>query len=234
MVVRVRRDRKTPTGDVAPMGPADNGSNGSAAVDAPSPRLNGSSGLQLQKVLLQRHLVTEAQIEQALATDAAPGADVGEVLVNMRILDEHDLISARAELYGMDVADLRQTDPEQQALDLIPDSMAREFFVIPVALDEVGLHVAMADQPSPEFISLLGETSGTAIRPMLAPLSGNSTCGREQLPGHRKARPPRRGIRGRRGLPKTEFRHHDSDAGCGGGRCTGRPGRRSHPDAGHA
>ena len=61
--------------------------------------------------------------------------------------------------------------PSKEALDLIPDSMAREHFVIPMALDEVGLHVAMADQPSDELLALLGETSGTAIRPMLAPLS---------------------------------------------------------------
>ena len=170
MVVRVRRDRKTPKGDVAPAGPAENGSNGSA-VEAVAPMLNGRASLRLQKVLLQRNLVTEAQIEQALATDAPTGSDFGDVLVSMRVLDEHDLISARAELYGMDVADLRQSTPQQEALDLLPDSVAREHFVIPMTLDEVGLHVAMADQPTPELVSLLGETSGTAIRPMLAPLS---------------------------------------------------------------
>ena len=71
----------------------------------------------------------------------------------------------------MDVADLRQTTPEPEALALIPDAMAREHFVIPMKLDEVGLHVAMADQPSPELLTLLSETSGTSIRPMLAPLS---------------------------------------------------------------
>ena len=167
MVLSKRSDRKNrkPVDEaVAP--PSQNGS----AVDAPEPQLNGRATLRLQKVLLQRGLVTEAQIEHALASDPPSGADFGDVLVSMRILDEHELISARAELYGMDVADLRQTDPEQQALDLIPDSMAREHFVIPLALDEVGLHVAMADQPSPELITLLDETSGTAIRPMLAPL----------------------------------------------------------------
>ncbi len=49
--------------------------------------------------------------------------------------------------------------------------MAREHFVIPVKLDEVGLHVAMADQPSPELLAFLARTSGKSIRPMLAPLS---------------------------------------------------------------
>ena len=147
----------------------DDSPNGSEA-EAPEPGLNGRASIRLQKVLLQRGLVTEAQIDHALASDPPTGADFGDVLVSMRILDEHELISARAELYGMDVADLRQTDPEQQALDLIPDSVAREHFIIPMSLDEVGLHVAMADPPSPELVSLLSETSGTAIRPMLAPL----------------------------------------------------------------
>ncbi len=122
-------------------------------------------------MLLQRNLVTEEQIEHALAADPPAGADFGDVLVSTHVIEEHALISARAELYGMDVADLRQTSPEQQALDLIPDAMAREHFLIPMSLDEVGLHIAMADQPSLELMTLLGETSGTAIRPMLAPLS---------------------------------------------------------------
>jgi type IV pilus assembly protein PilB len=160
-----RKDHDPAQEAVAPA--AQNG----AAIDHPAPQLNGRATLRLQKVLLQRNLATEAQIEHALASDPPTGADFGDVLVSMRILDEHDLISARAELYGMDVADLRQTSPAQDALDLIPDSIAREHFVIPMILDEVGLHVAMADLPSNELLTLLGETSGTAVRPMLAPLS---------------------------------------------------------------
>ena len=88
----------------------------------------------------------------------------------MQVLGERDLIDARAELYGMAVADLRQTDPDPEALSLIPDAVAREHYVIPLILDGDGLHVAMADEPSSELLILLGETSGTAIRPMLAPL----------------------------------------------------------------
>ena len=136
-----------------------------------APNANGRSSRRLQKVLLQRNLASQEQIDHALASDPPAGADFGDVLVSMQILDEHDLISARAELYGMDVADLRQTSPDQEALDLIPESLAREHFVIPMALDGVGLHVAMADLPSNELLALLGEASGTAIRPMLAPLS---------------------------------------------------------------
>jgi type IV pilus assembly protein PilB len=159
-----RKDRKA-VEEAAPA--AQNGSSG----DDAGPKLNGRSSLRLQKVLLERNLVSEAQIQEAMGSEPSAGADLGEVLVNLRALSEHDLVKARAELYGMDVADLRQTSPETNALELIPDSMAREHFVIPIALHDAGLEVAMADQPSPELMSLLTQTSGTPILPMLAPLS---------------------------------------------------------------
>ena len=38
-------------------------------------------------------------------------------------------------------------------------------------VDDVGLHVAMAGQPSADLMTMLSKTSGYAIRPMLAPLS---------------------------------------------------------------
>ena len=167
MALTRRKDRKNRNPVEETASDSENGS----AVEATGPRLNGRSNLRLQKVLLQRNLVTEAQLEVAMASDPPPVGDLGDVLVSMRVLDEHELVAARAELYGMDVADLRQTDPEPEALDLIPDAMAREHLLIPMALDDVGLHVAMADQPSPELIDLLSQTSGRAIRPMLAPLS---------------------------------------------------------------
>lgn len=166
MAIGRRTDRKGPRREDLQQARETNPSQNQSA-----PRLNGRAALRLQKVLLQRNLATEAQIEHAMATVPPSGADFGDVLVSTRIIDEHDLISARAELYGMEVADLRQTSPEQAALDLIPDSIAREHFVIPMALNETGLHLAMADQPSDDLISLLTDVSGTTIRPMLAPLS---------------------------------------------------------------
>jgi type IV pilus assembly protein PilB len=161
----------------SPHGPSANGpsSNGSSSngssVDTPGLRFDTESSRPLLNVLLERNLITDAQIDQALAAQPKTESGLNDVLVSMGFIDERDLEDARAELYGMVVADLRQTTPEPEALALIPDSMAREHFVIPVKLDEVGLHVAMADQPPPELLTLLAQTSGNSIRPMLAPLS---------------------------------------------------------------
>ena len=230
MAITRRGDRK----DRSAVAEVVSGPQNGATPETASPKNDGQSSLSLQKVLLQRGLVTEAQIEHALASDPPTGTDFGDVLVSLRVLDEHELISARAELYGMEVADLRQTDPEQQALDLIPDSMAREHFIIPLTLDEVGLHVAMADPPSPELVSLLREASGTAIRPMLAPLSEirraiennyRATGGLDELVQAFEA------VEGTRRRSVNTTTLSPGRRGRRRARCAG---RRSNPDAGHA
>jgi len=121
--------------------------------------LDRETNARLREVLVQHAFVTEGQIEEAFETEPQSAADVGEVLLRMGVLSEQDLIGARAEVYGIDVVDLRSTNPEAKALDLIPDSMAREHYLIPLAVDEVTLAVAVADRPSSELIDLLAQTS---------------------------------------------------------------------------
>ena len=125
---------------------------------------------QLEIVLLRRKLASQEQIDQAFDSPEDDGIDLGGRLVKRGFVGERDLVDVRAEVYGMPVADLRQTDPEPEALNLIPDSVAREHFVIPLVLDEDGLQVAMADEPTTELLALLRQASGATIRPMLAPL----------------------------------------------------------------
>ena len=136
-----------------------------------SPGLDRQATLPLQNVLIKNNLVTEDQIEQAFAAPPNGHSDLGEILIDMGIIDQRHLIGARAELYGMAIADLGQNTPQPEALELIPESMAREHFVIPVKLDEEGLHVAVANQPPPELLALLAQVSATSIQPMLSPLA---------------------------------------------------------------
>lgn len=161
-----RRERRERRHSQEESGPSQNVSE----AYSPAPYLNGRAGEELLVLLLERDLVTEEQVEQALALEPSSGTDPGEALVRLQAIDEGDLIAVRAELYGMSVADLGQTVSEPEALALIPDSMAREHHVIPIGLDETGLRVAVANQPSPELLALLATTSGRSILPMLAPL----------------------------------------------------------------
>jgi type IV pilus assembly protein PilB len=159
------KGRKPSSVDTAP--PSTNGS----SPETPPRGLDREANARLHEVLLGRAFVTEGQIEEAFEAEPQSAADVGEVLLRMGALSEQDLVQARAEVYGMEVVDLRSTNPEAEALDLIPDSMAREHYLIPLAVDEQTLAVAVADNPSSELIDLLAQTSQRTILSVLAPLS---------------------------------------------------------------
>jgi type IV pilus assembly protein PilB len=165
-----RRERRLAAGTESP---SRNGTsrNGSTADAAPAPQLDLDSIQPLLDTLMARGLVTEAQIDEALATGPRNESQLSELLLNMGFIDERSLVQVRADLHGMTVADLRQGNPDPEALALIPDAIAREHFVIPVDVGELGISVAMAAQPTPELLALLDRTTHMTVIPMLAPLS---------------------------------------------------------------
>ena len=143
---------------------------GGPGTPASAQTLDGRTSGGLEELLVARDLVTEEQL-LTLATAITDSTDLGDFLVARGVLDESDLIAVRSELSALPMADLRTTTPQTQALALIPDAMAREHFVIPLATDGHELTVAMSDQPTRELVSLLSQTTRQRIVPMLAPQS---------------------------------------------------------------
>ena len=86
----------------------------------------------LQKVLIQRNLATEEQIDQALAIRGDVDSDLGEVLVADALSSLHEISSmcapSSAECPSLTCD---RHNPQPEALALIPDSIAREHFIIP-------------------------------------------------------------------------------------------------------
>jgi type IV pilus assembly protein PilB len=128
------------------------------------------SGQQLGDVLVLRGLVTHAQVQEALELQSKSGGRLGELLVQMGVLDERGLVDALAEFFGMPVADLRRYKPDPEALALVNEDVARKNMAIPISLHDDGLHVAVAE-PSDALRFLLSEKSGHPVRLLLAPMS---------------------------------------------------------------
>jgi type IV pilus assembly protein PilB len=135
-----------------------------------APRAAGQAGQQLGDVLVLRGLVTHDQVQEALGKQAESGGRLGELLVQMGVLQERDLVGALAEFFGMPVADLRRYKPDPEALALISEEVARQNMAIPISLHDDGLHVAVAE-PSDSLRFLLSEKSGHPVRLLLAPMS---------------------------------------------------------------
>jgi type IV pilus assembly protein PilB len=141
----------------------------SSAIASPE-RLAGISRGRLGNLLIERGLVTESQIEQGLATQLESGGRIGEVLVNMGILDDRDLVDALSVFLGVPVSNLRRENIEADALALIPEDLAREWLAVPIRIGDDGVDVASAE-PSEELRDLLSKAAGMPVRLMIAPLS---------------------------------------------------------------
>ena len=146
--------------------------NGTGIGNGAAPRAGTESAVGLiGGLLVERGLVTEAQVLQARAVQEESGGRLGEVLVGMGALGQRDLVGALAEFFGMTATDLRRDNPESAALALVPEEVAREHLAMPIRLDDDGLHIAVSDKPSEELRLVLSETSGHQVRLTLAPLT---------------------------------------------------------------
>ncbi len=120
--------------------------------------------------LLDRHLITQAQLDQALAEQRESGQKLGNILVGIGALDEQVLADVLGSFFGLVALNLRRENVDPEALALIPESVARENFVIPIRFGDGGLQIAVAE-PSEELAALLTRTSGRPARLMIAPMS---------------------------------------------------------------
>jgi type IV pilus assembly protein PilB len=120
--------------------------------------------------LLDRHLITQAQLDQALAEQRESGHKIGNVLVSIGALDELVLADVLGSFFGLVSLNLRRENLDKDVLLLIPEEVARENLVIPIRFGEGGLHVAVSE-PSEELSALLVRTSGQPVRMMIAAMS---------------------------------------------------------------
>jgi type IV pilus assembly protein PilB len=100
---------------------------------------------QLDDLLLARGLVTREQLAQAREQAAQRGRSLGRVLIELGAVSEGGLVAVLADQLGLEFVDLSETQLDQSALALVPESVARRHNCIPVRFEEDRLVVAMAD-----------------------------------------------------------------------------------------
>lgn len=122
----------------------------------------------LGHVLVERGLVTDAQVEEALARQRERGHRLGECLVDLGHLDRTTLYRILAERAGVEFVDLAQHEPDDSLLALVPEDVARRFQALPVEMRDGELLVAM-DSPDDVFeLDDLHVITGVTIVPALA------------------------------------------------------------------
>jgi type IV pilus assembly protein PilB len=100
---------------------------------------------QLGDILLDEGLLTEAQLMAALDEQVIRGESLGRVLVDIGMLTESQLVKALAAQVGMQFIELADYPVDRAAVAMLPSALCRRYTVLPVAVHEGFLVLAMAD-----------------------------------------------------------------------------------------
>ncbi|MHC4321426.1 MAG: GspE/PulE family protein [Planctomycetota bacterium] len=97
------------------------------------------------QILLEKKLVSEYQIKEALEIQKINGKALGDVLVDFGYTTGNRIIEVLSDYLGMEVIDIENVDFNQDVLDKIPHSIAQLYRIIPIAFKESTITVAQHD-----------------------------------------------------------------------------------------
>ena len=100
---------------------------------------------QLRELLMDRGIITPAQLEQALKAQKERGGLIGQILVSLGYAKEEEIAQVLTVQYGFPYLPLASYEISKEALMLIPENVARQYNLVPV--DKIGdlLTIAMSN-----------------------------------------------------------------------------------------
>ena len=107
-------------------------------------------------------------IEQSADTEGKQRPKLGQLLVEKGIITPEDLAIVLGQQLGVPYVNLNTYQIQPQALKLISESMARRYTVIPLAITNDAIQVAMADANDVLTLEALSAQTHLRIEPMIA------------------------------------------------------------------
>ena len=94
----------------------------------------------------------------------SPGTVIGQVAVRMGLITQAQVTEALAEQWGMPIINLEETNIQPNVLEIVPQTMAEMYHVMPISLKNGVLTVAMADPQNIGALDDLKNFLGHEIR----------------------------------------------------------------------
>ncbi len=99
----------------------------------------------LGQLLKEMELVTEGQIQEALAIQRESGGALGRILVELGYVTEEEMLLALGAQVGMEVVNLEEIEVNREVIAKVSPTMAKVYKVVPIKFENNTLTVAMAD-----------------------------------------------------------------------------------------
>ena len=123
---------------------------------------------RLGDVLIDAGLISDDQLERALAHQKGTNRRLGEVLIDEGVITEAELIEALQMQLGIEFIDLSQYDIDPEMSRVVSKNVARTYSVVPVKSTPEEVYLAMSDPLNFLAIEAVKTASRKRVVPMVA------------------------------------------------------------------
>ncbi len=123
---------------------------------------------RLGDVLLEQELITEEQLRESVAIQRQTGGNLATILVDKGYLDEEDLVITLSEQLGIPHIRVAHYNIPKEVLDEVPETLARQYQMLPVSITGDVLTLAMSDPLNIMALDDLRMLTSYEIEPVVA------------------------------------------------------------------
>ena len=127
--------------------------------------------VRLGDLLVQKGIITEEQLSEALKQQKEKKLMLGEMIVSMGFASHSKINDVLCEHLNIDFVDMREEEPDPQVLSLLDESIMRKYTLVPLRHDNNNagaLQVAMADPMNILAMDDINIITGMQVVPILA------------------------------------------------------------------
>jgi type IV pilus assembly protein PilB len=121
------------------------------------------------EILLRNQILGPDQLEEARGLASQTGAKIQDALVKLGYASPEQIMTAVAEFHGMQFVDLTEITIPAAIIEMVPESVARENIILPLAEENGQLKIIISDPSDIETLDKLRFVLNKDLQPVLAP-----------------------------------------------------------------
>lgn len=123
---------------------------------------------RLQEILLRDNIISQENLNKALAEQKKSGGELSKVLAKMNLISEKELSLILSEGLGIPPIDISRLKIDTAVIKLIPQDIALNYKIMPISKMGDTLTLAMADPLNIFAMDNVGTLTGMKINPIIA------------------------------------------------------------------
>jgi len=125
---------------------------------------------QLGKYLLDREILSPAQIEEAQRSKAVYGGRLGTNLIKLGLMELEEVAAHLSDSCGVPLAPVEWLEePEARAAQVLPMPLIRRYKLLPLRLEKTAIHVAMLDPNDLVQLDFIATAAARKVVPYVLP-----------------------------------------------------------------